>query len=81
MCPGINAISQAVSIPAPLLWTFLAIAARGSTIRAPNTAGIAATLHHVASSAGISSSQDSPRPPSARDQENSGGRGLIAPIG
>jgi len=81
MWPGIRAMSHAVTIPAVLLWMCLAMAARGRTMSAPKIAGNAATLHQTASSAGISSNQDSPRPPKASDHENRGGRGLIAPIG
>ena len=81
MCPGIRAMSHAVTIPAVLLCILLANAARGSTMSAPNMAGKAATLHQTASSTGISRSHERPKPPSARDHVNRGGRGLMAPIG
>ena len=80
-CPGISAMSQAEIIPAFLLCAREAIPATGTTISAPYIAGSEDIAHHTACSEGISSNQDRAMPPSAKDQENRGGLGLIPPVG
>ena len=75
-----KAISQAAITPAPFPKLSFAIPAIGNTINAPKIAGRASMEYHTAES------EDSPRfvkniAPSAMDQENNGGRGLIPPTG